>query len=147
MIRGRTVAGAAMCVASATIAATALSGASAAPQGGATPRFRGPVAVGGLCDEQAAYHAVVRQKHDVVVAKVYLRHAGVHARWDYTSKVKTEYDDGTGVVGTGDGSVRGDANGHFALAGATPAGGARYEFVFHFRRADTGERCYILVKA
>jgi hypothetical protein len=130
----------------ATAVAVATPGASAEPRQGVTPHFRGPVAVGGLCDEQAAYHAVLRQNHDNVVARVRMRHAGVHSRWDYSSKVRTDFGDGSGVVGSGDGSVRADANGHFTLVGETPVG-ARHEFTFHLRRADTGERCYIKVKA
>jgi hypothetical protein len=136
-----------LALAASLIAVTVLGGASASVgRGGAAPPHFRAVATGGLCDDKAAYHATFRQDGDNVVATIRFRHGGVRAHWDFSSTVKTDFGDGSGVVGSGDGATRADANGHFGLSGSTPVG-VRHEFTFHLLRADTKERCFIRVRA
>jgi hypothetical protein len=132
--------------AAAALGLATLSGASAAEHRGTPPHFRGPVEVGGLCRVDAQYYGSIRQDGHNVVATIHVRHAGVHTRWSLSSEVSTDFGDGSGVAGHGDGFARADANGHFTIKGATPLG-VRHEFTFHLSRSDTGDRCFSRVKA
>jgi hypothetical protein len=133
-------------VAAAVVALPFTSDASAAHRHGVATQFRGPVLAAGLCGGQAAFRVTMRQDGDNVVGTVRLRHAGVRARWDYESEARTDFGDGSGVAGHGDGVARAEEHGHVVLRGLTPLG-VRHEFLFHLRRADTGERCFVRVKA
>jgi hypothetical protein len=125
---------------------SALIGVADASEGrGTAPHFDGPVVVGGLCSGKAAYYGNVRQDGDTVVAVFHVRHAGVHLRWGLSTEASTDFGDGSGVGGAGDGFARSDANGHLTVHAATPLG-VSHEFKVFLSRPKTGESCFIRVK-
>ena len=131
----------------AALATTTLSGASAAEHRGTTPPpFRGPIVVGGLCSGRAAYYGNLHQDGDDVVAVFHARHAGVHVRWGLGTEASTEFGDGTGVGGAGDGYARSDADGHITVRIGTPLG-VSHEFKIYLTQTKTEETCFIRVKA
>jgi hypothetical protein len=133
-------------LAGAALGLTTLTGASASEHRGTTPHFRGPVVVGGLCSGRAAYYGNVRQEGDDVVATFHVRRTGIHVRWGLGTEASTEFGDGTGVGGAGDGFARSDSTGHITVRVGTPLG-VLHEFKIYLTQPKTGETCFIRVKA
>jgi hypothetical protein len=103
------------------------------------------VVVGGLCSGTAAYYGSVRQDGDTVVATFHIRRAGVHVRWGLSTESSTDFGDGSGVAGAGDGFARSDADGHLTVHAATPLG-VSHEFKIFLSRPKIEESCFIRVK-